>query len=45
MIDTIVDVYETSYAAVHRAVYALGERATERYEGARDIVAELLNAR
>ena len=45
VIDTIVDVYETSYAAVHRAVYALGERATERYEGARDIVAELLNAR
>ena len=45
VIDTIVDVYETSYAAVHRAVYTLGERATERYEGARDIVAELLNAR
>src|SRR6478736_6376404 len=45
VIDTIVDVYETSYAAVHRAVYELGERATERYEGARDIVAELLNAR
>jgi cysteine desulfurase/selenocysteine lyase len=44
VIDTIVDVYETSYAAVHRAVYALGERATERYEGARDIVAALLNA-
>ena len=44
VIDTIVDVYETSYAAVHRAVYTLGERATERYEGARDIVAELLNA-
>ena len=32
VIDTIVDVYETSYAAVHRAVYALGEAATERYE-------------
>ena len=45
VIDAIVDVYETSYAAVHRAVYTLGERATERYEGARDIVAALLNAR
>jgi cysteine desulfurase/selenocysteine lyase len=44
VIDTIVDVYETSYAAVHRAVYTLGERATERYEGARDIVTAFLNA-
>jgi cysteine desulfurase/selenocysteine lyase len=44
VIDTIVDVYETSYAAVHRAVYTLGERATERYEGARDTVAAFLNA-
>jgi cysteine desulfurase / selenocysteine lyase len=44
VIDAIVDVYETSYAAVHRAVYTLGERATERYEGARDTVAAFLNA-
>ena len=44
VIDTIVDVYETSYAAVHRAVYTLGEVATERYEAARDTVAALLNA-
>ncbi|MDX6533068.1 MAG: cysteine desulfurase / selenocysteine lyase [Gaiellales bacterium] len=44
VIDTIVDVYETSYAAVHRAVYHLGAVATERYEGARDIVAGFLNA-
>ena len=44
VIDTIVDVYETSYAAVHRAVYALGERATERYEGARATVADHLGA-
>jgi cysteine desulfurase/selenocysteine lyase len=44
VIDTVVDVYETSYAAVHRAVYHLGAVATERYEGARDIVAGFLNA-
>jgi cysteine desulfurase / selenocysteine lyase len=44
VIDTLVDVYETSYAAVHRAVYRLGEVATERYEGTRDKVAALLNA-
>ncbi|MGN6378134.1 MAG: cysteine desulfurase [Gaiellales bacterium] len=45
VIDTLVDVYETSYAAVHRAVYRLGETATERYEGTRDKVAALLGAR
>jgi cysteine desulfurase / selenocysteine lyase len=44
VIDTIVDVYETSYAAVHRAVYHLGAVATERYEGAREIVAGFVNA-
>ena len=33
-----------SYANVHRGVYALGEVATERYEGARDTVAAFLNA-
>ncbi len=44
VIDAIVDVYENSYAAVHRAVYALGETATEQYEAARDKVGALLNA-
>jgi len=44
VIDTIVDVYETSYANVHRGVYHLGAVATERYEGARDIMAGFLNA-
>jgi cysteine desulfurase/selenocysteine lyase len=44
VIDAIVDTYETTYAAVHRAVYTLGERATERYESARDTVAAFLNA-
>ena len=41
VIDTITDVYENSYANVHRGVYTLGEAATERYEGARDSVAAL----
>src|SRR5438128_11075396 len=45
VIDTVVDVYETSYAAVHRAVYELGALATDRYESARDTVAAFLNAR
>jgi cysteine desulfurase / selenocysteine lyase len=45
VIDTLVDVYETSYANVHRGVYHLGAVATERYEGARDIMARFVNAR
>ena len=44
VIETLVDVYETSYANVHRGVYQLGARATERYEGARDIMAGFINA-
>src|SRR5947208_7085407 len=44
MIDTLTDVYRTSYANVHRGVYELGSRATERYEGARDIMARFINA-
>jgi len=44
VIETLVDVYETSYANVHRGVYYLGARATERYEGARDIMAGFVNA-
>jgi cysteine desulfurase / selenocysteine lyase len=44
VIETLVDVYETSYANVHRGVYHLGAVATERYEGARDIMAGFLNA-
>ncbi len=37
--------YETSYGNVHRGVYALSERATAEYEGARSKVAAFVNAR
>jgi cysteine desulfurase/selenocysteine lyase len=36
--------YETSYANVHRGVYALSERSTAEYEGAREKVARFVNA-
>jgi cysteine desulfurase / selenocysteine lyase len=36
--------YETSYANVHRGVYALSERSTAEYEGAREKVAQFVNA-
>ena len=43
--ETIKTFYETEYANVHRGAYWLSERATCRYEGARDKVRAFLNAR
>ena len=40
----VIDLYETSYANVHRGVYDLAERATANYEGAREKVRALINA-
>ena len=45
VIDAMRSVYETEYANVHRGAYQLSERATVRYEGARDIVQRFLNAK
>lgn len=45
VIDAMRSVYEAEYANVHRGAYQLSERATERYEGARDIVQRFLNAK
>jgi cysteine desulfurase/selenocysteine lyase len=44
MLDAMNEFYETSYANVHRGVYALAERATEGLELAREKVRVLLNA-
>jgi cysteine desulfurase/selenocysteine lyase len=44
MLDAMTTFYETSYANVHRGVYALAERATEAFEGAREKVARFANA-
>jgi cysteine desulfurase / selenocysteine lyase len=44
VIAKLAEVYETSYANVHRGVYRLGAQATEAYEGARDTVAGFLHA-
>jgi cysteine desulfurase / selenocysteine lyase len=44
VLDAMRDFYETSYANVHRGVYALSERATAGYEGAREKVAAFVNA-
>jgi SufS family cysteine desulfurase len=45
VIDAVADFYRHDNANIHRAVYGLGERATARYEGARERVASFLNAR
>jgi cysteine desulfurase/selenocysteine lyase len=44
VLDAVRDFYETSYANVHRAVYTLGERSTEGYEGAREKLRAFVNA-
>jgi cysteine desulfurase / selenocysteine lyase len=44
VLDAMTSFYETSYANVHRGVYALAERATEGFEGARERVARFVNA-
>ena len=44
MLDAMNEFYETSYANVHRGVYALAERATEGLELAREKARALLNA-
>jgi cysteine desulfurase / selenocysteine lyase len=44
VLDAMYELYATSYANVHRAVYELGERATAAFEGAREKVRVLINA-
>jgi cysteine desulfurase/selenocysteine lyase len=44
VLDAMTLFYETSYANVHRGVYALAERATEGFEGAREKIARFVNA-
>src|SRR5690242_2125053 len=44
VIDGIADFYRTEYANVHRGVYQLSARSTDRFEEAREKVRALLNA-
>jgi cysteine desulfurase/selenocysteine lyase len=44
VLEAMDQLYETSYANVHRGVYQLAERATAAYEGARARVAQFINA-
>ena len=40
----MVDVMENDYANVHRGVYALSQRATDKFEAARGKAAKFINA-
>ncbi len=42
VIDAMTELYETSYANVHRGVYQLAERSTRAYEDARAAVARFI---
>jgi len=44
VIDTLTDFYSFQYATVHRAVYDLSKKATERYELVREKVRAFLSA-
>ena len=44
VLDALREFYETSYTNVHRGVYLLAERATERFEGSRAKVRAFINA-
>src|SRR3954468_21871930 len=45
VIDGVADFYRTDYANVHRGVYALSARSTDRFEEAREKVRAFLNAK
>ncbi|MDF1512828.1 MAG: cysteine desulfurase [Anaerolineae bacterium] len=44
VIDTMTNIFTTSYANVHRGLYSLAEEATAAYEGARTKIAQFINA-
>lgn len=45
VIDAISHYYERDHANVHRGVHTLSQRATDAYEGARELVRSFINAR
>jgi cysteine desulfurase/selenocysteine lyase len=45
VIDAISGYYEHDHANVHRGVHTLSQRATDAFEGARDVVRRFINAR
>jgi cysteine desulfurase/selenocysteine lyase len=44
VIDTVAEFYANDYANVHRGIHTLSQRATDRFEAARETVREFINA-
>ena len=44
VINSINDVYSNYYANINRGVYTLSQIATDKYEDAREVVKEFINA-
>lgn len=44
VIDSLVHYYSSCNSNVHRGAHRLADEATQRYEGARDIIADFINA-
>lgn len=45
VIDALAHFYSSDYSNIHRGAHTLAARATDRYESARDTVAQFINAR
>lgn len=45
VIESIAEAYEYNYANVHRGVYSLSQKASEKYENVRQIVQKFLNSK
>ena len=45
VIETVKNMYENTYANIHRSIHTLGEEATKLYEDAHRKVADLINAK
>jgi len=45
VLDAMQNFYETDYANVHRGIYSIAARATEKYTAARSRVAQFVNAK
>jgi cysteine desulfurase/selenocysteine lyase len=45
VLDAITGYYEHDHANVHRGVHTLSQRATDAYEGSRDVIRRFINAR
>jgi len=44
VIDSVAEFYQDDYSNVHRGIHTLSQRATDRFEGARETIRDFINA-